>query len=73
MKLTVIVEEKGAACNIGGAITHRRITVDLTPEQAQALTLNDSWDSYGTTFLELDDEDRARAKEYEARRTGVTR
>lgn len=58
MKLTVVVTESGAACNIGGPITYRRITVDLTPEQAKALTLHDRWDSHGTAFIELDPEDR---------------
>ncbi len=57
MKLTVIVSETGAACNIGGPVTFRRITVDLTEEQATALRLTNRWDSYGTTFLEFDSPD----------------
>jgi hypothetical protein len=58
MKLTVVVTEAGAACNIGGPVTYRRVTVSLTPEQTAALTLHDRWDSHGTTFLEMDDTDR---------------
>jgi Fe-S-cluster-containing hydrogenase component 2 len=58
VKLTVIVSQTGEACNVGGPVTYRRITVDLTPEQAAPLALHDRWESYGTTFIELDPSDR---------------
>jgi hypothetical protein len=57
VKLTTIVFNACDAANVGGPVTYRRITVDLTPEQAAALALHDRWDSYGTTFIELDPPD----------------
>jgi hypothetical protein len=57
VRLTVIITETGAACNIGGPITYRRVTVDLTPEQAatiEAARRDKHWDSFGTTFIEED-------------------
>jgi hypothetical protein len=58
MKLTVIVSDIEAAANVGGPVTYRRITIDLTPEQSRALTLHDKWESHGTTLIELDEADR---------------
>jgi hypothetical protein len=59
VKLTVIISEAGAACNVGGPVTYRRITLDLTPEQTAALTLHDKWESHGTAFIEFDPNDKA--------------
>jgi hypothetical protein len=52
VKLTVVVEDIGAAANIGGSVAYRRVTLDLTGEQIAALKLRDEWERYGTTFIE---------------------
>lgn len=51
-KLTVMIAYTGDAVNIGGSITYRSVTVQLTPEQSHALALRDEWDSYGPMALE---------------------
>ena len=52
MKVTTIVYCN--AYNTDGPITYRRITINLTPQQADQLRLHDRWDNYGVTFIELD-------------------
>lgn len=55
MKITVVVAYLGDACNVGGPITHKRVTFDLTPEQeaeVRRVWSGDKWESVGPVILE---------------------
>ncbi len=60
MKLTVILTDDSALCAIGTGIKYRRVTVELTAEQAKALSprklgLNHGvlvWEEIDRYFLE---------------------
>ncbi len=52
MRLTVIIADEGSACNVGGPVDYRRVTLDLTPEQQKALALRHRWERHGLTFIE---------------------
>ena len=49
--MTVIIEDIGAAANIGGAIQYRRVTLALTEAQSDALERGD-WEAYNRVILE---------------------
>ena len=59
-QLTVIFGNEWPLLTIGEPVSHRRVTVDLTPEQAAALTPKwvgrdrerDCYESFSLTFLE---------------------
>ena len=52
MRLTVIITNTVHAANVGGPLTYRRVTFDLTPEQAKALARDEKWEEYGPFILE---------------------
>jgi hypothetical protein len=51
MKLTTLIQYHGHVIHAGGHTTYRRVTVELTAEQAAALQLREDED-YGTMFIE---------------------
>ena len=50
--LTVVIEDVGHAANVGGPVTRRSVTFELTEEQQDALGLRSSWEHYGLTLIE---------------------
>ncbi len=55
MKMTVVIQYIGHAIHAGGHITYRRITLDLTSEQADALTLHCNEEEYGPVIFDDDE------------------
>jgi len=55
MKLTVIIQYYGHVIHVGGDIVHRRVTLELTEEQAAALRLQKDED-YGPMLIEREEE-----------------
>jgi hypothetical protein len=57
VKLTVIFANVVHVVHAGGAVEYRRVTIDLTPEQAAALALRDEkWETRGPIFIEAERE-----------------
>ncbi|MDG7000416.1 MAG: hypothetical protein JRN15_15070 [Nitrososphaerota archaeon] len=53
--MTVVIQYIGHAIHAGGHITYRRITLDLTSEQADALTLHCNEEEYGPVIFDDDE------------------
>ena len=52
MRLTVIIQDVSLAIHVGGAITHRCVSVDLTDEQSKALLLRHGEESYAAISID---------------------
>jgi hypothetical protein len=52
MKLTVIIQDISISLHVGGAITHRCVSVDLTDEQEKALLLRHGEESYAAISID---------------------
>jgi len=55
MKFTVIIPYYGHYIHAGGDIVYRRVTIDLTEEQAAALQLRED-EEYGAMLIEREEE-----------------
>jgi len=58
MKITVIIQYHGHVIHAGGHTTFRRVTMDLTEEQAAALQLRKD-EEYGTMLIEREEENQS--------------
>ncbi len=55
MKMTVVIQYIGHVIHAGGSVTYRRVTLDLTPEQAEALDLLCEEESFGPVIFDEDE------------------
>ena len=52
MKITVIIQDISIAIHVGGEITRRSVSVDLTDEQSKALLLRHGDESYAVISID---------------------
>ena len=52
MKLTVIIQDISISLHVGGAITHRCVSVDLTDEQEKALRFRHAEETYAVMSID---------------------
>jgi hypothetical protein len=52
MKITVIIQDISIAIHVGGEITRRSVSVDLTDEQSKALLLRHAEETYAVMSID---------------------
>lgn len=52
MKLTVVFEDAVHMAHTGGSLVYRTVVVELTPEQAEALKLNGTYEVHSRIIIE---------------------